>query len=382
MARAADRAGIQFRMLNASKGPAVRATRAQADRALYAQAIRALLENQPNLRAVPAGGRRPRRRGRPRARRRDRDSACEFAARARRADGRHLPRRAHPRRPEQHAGGRAGDPPSNGSPRGCASCRSRVGRLKTGTPPRIDGRTIDYLGTRGAARRRAACRCSRSSAGAASTRGRCPATSPRTNERTHEIIRGGLDRSPMYTGADRGRRPALLPVGRGQGRALRRAELAPDLPRAGGPRHATRSTRTASRPACRSTCRSSFVRTHPGLRERAHHAPGYAIEYDYFDPRELKPTLRDQRRRGPVLRRPDQRHHRLRGGRRAGPGRRHQRGAAALGAPALVPRSAARPTSACWSTTWSRAAPPSRTGCSPAAPSTACCCARTTPTCG
>ena len=144
MARAADGAGIQFRTLNASKGPAVRATRAQADRQLYRQAIRSLLENQPNLDAVPAGGRRPPRRGRAG---RGRGHASPASASARRAVvltvGTFLGGRIHVGL-EQYPGGRAGDPPSNRLAARLRELPLRVARLKTGTPPRIDGRTLDW----------------------------------------------------------------------------------------------------------------------------------------------------------------------------------------------------------------------------------------------
>ena len=121
---------------------------------------------------------------------------------------------------------------------------------------------------------------------------------------------------------DRRRGPALLPEHRRQGQPLRRQGQPPDLPRARRADDATSSTRTASRPACRSTCSSQLVRSMAGL-ENAHILrPGYAIEYDYFDPRALKSELRDAGDRRPVLRRPDQRHHRLRRGGGPGPVRR------------------------------------------------------------
>ncbi|HEV2321682.1 MAG TPA: FAD-dependent oxidoreductase, partial [Gammaproteobacteria bacterium] len=198
MARAADQAGIQFRILNASKGPAVRATRAQADRVLYRKAIRGMLENQPNLTLFQSavddvtveGGRVT---GVVTA------MGLRFSAPAVVLTvGTFLAGRIHMGL-ENHAGGRAGDPPSNRLAARLRELPLRVGRLKTGTPPRIDGRSIDYgglaeqwgdsptpvfsfLGVREEHPRQVACHITH------------------TNERTHDIIRAGLDRSPMYTG--------------------------------------------------------------------------------------------------------------------------------------------------------------------------------------
>ena len=124
-----------------------------------------------------------------------------------------------------------------------------------------------------------------------------------TNARTHDIIRAGLDRSPMYHRRDQERRAALLPVDRGQGRALRRPRRATRSSSSPKASTRTRSIPTASRRRCRSTCSSTLVRSMPGC-ENAHILrPGYAIEYDYFDPRGLEVHARDQGDRGPVLRR-------------------------------------------------------------------------------
>ncbi|MEK9134679.1 MAG: FAD-dependent oxidoreductase, partial [Pseudomonadota bacterium] len=209
MARATDRAGIQFRILNARKGPAVRATRAQADRVLYKAAVRALLENQNGLTifqqsvddlivegdriagVVTAMG-------------------IEFRARAVvLTTGTFLGGRIHIGL-SSYQGGRAGDPPSNVLAARLRELPFRVGRLKTGTPPRLDGRTIDYstlaaqpgdeptpvfsfMGSRAEHPRQVACHITY------------------TNERTHEIIRAGLDRSPMYTGVIEGVGPRYCP---------------------------------------------------------------------------------------------------------------------------------------------------------------------------
>src|SRR5688572_22060827 len=198
MAHATDRAGIQFRILNARKGPAVRATRAQADRALYKQAVRAILENQPNLtlfqqavddlivegeRVVGVV------------------TAIGITFRARAVvltTGTFLGGRIHVGL-ENYQGGRAGDPPSNTLAARLRELPLNVGRLKTGTPPRIDGRTLDYgvmeaqpgdeptpvfsfIGSTDEHPRQVSCYITY------------------TNTRTHDVIRGGLDRSPMYTG--------------------------------------------------------------------------------------------------------------------------------------------------------------------------------------
>src|SRR3569832_2228035 len=184
MARAADRAGIQFRILNSAKGPAVRATRAQADRALYKETVRAALENQPNLRLfqqgvddlLVEGGR---------VTGVVTQMGLRFHARAVVLTvGTFLAGRIHIGL-ANYQGGRAGDPPANALAARLRELPLRVGRLKTGTPPRIDGRSIDY--SRLAEQpRQASCFITH------------------TNERTHEIIRGGLDRSPMYSGVIEG----------------------------------------------------------------------------------------------------------------------------------------------------------------------------------
>src|SRR5512144_998441 len=192
MARAIDRAGIQFRTLNASKGPAVRATRAQADRSLYRKAIRSLLENQPNLSLFQAEIADLRLE-------QDRVAAVvttvglEFKARTVVLTvGTFLGGRIHVGL-EQSPGGRAGDPPSNRLAARLRELPLRVGRLKTGTPPRLDGRTIDYtglqvqsgdepmpvfsfLGLRDEHPRQVCCHITH------------------TNPLTHEIIRAGTDR--------------------------------------------------------------------------------------------------------------------------------------------------------------------------------------------
>ena len=238
MAIATDEAGIQFRTLNSSKGPAVRATRAQADRVLYKAAIRRRLENEPNLTlfqqpvddltiddanggagvtgVITQIGR-------------DLRSGCG------RADHRHVPLGIDPRRPRALRGGarrRAGGRTLGARLR---ELELPVGRLKTGTPPRARRPHRGFFESRTPARRRAGAGDElRRHARNASAQVACWIT--HTNERTHDIIRGGLDRSPLYTGRHQVGGPALLSVDRRQGRALCRTQEPPDLPRAGGPR--------------------------------------------------------------------------------------------------------------------------------------------------
>ncbi|HSH28546.1 MAG TPA: FAD-dependent oxidoreductase, partial [Thiohalobacter sp.] len=209
MARAADRAGIQFRTLNASKGPAVRATRAQTDRTLYKQAVRPVLENTPNLSLfqqsvedlMVAGGR---------VTGVVTGMGLKFAAPCVVLTvGTFLAGRIHIGE-QNHAGGRAGDPPANALAARLRELPLRVERLKTGTPPRLDGRSLDFSAMQ-------------AQPGAApvpvfSYLGR-PEEHPRqvecfitrTTEQTHAIIRGGLDRSPLYSGVIEGVGPRYCP---------------------------------------------------------------------------------------------------------------------------------------------------------------------------
>ncbi len=288
MARAADRAGIHFRTLNASKGPAVRATRAQADRQLYKRAVRSLLENQPNLSlyqqevadlsiegervtgVVTQVG-------------------VEFTARAVVLTvGTFLGGRIHVGL-DQYAGGRAGDPPSNRLAERLRALPFRVGRLKTGTPPRIDGRSIDYsgltvqhgdeprpvfsfLGRRHEHPRQVPCHITA------------------TNERTHEIIRAGTDRSPMFTGVIEGVGPRYCPsvedkVVRFAERGSHQVFIEPE----GLDTHEVYPNGIST--SLPFDVQYAFVRSIRGF-ENAHITrPGYAIEYDFFDPRDLEPTL-------------------------------------------------------------------------------------------
>jgi tRNA uridine 5-carboxymethylaminomethyl modification enzyme len=288
MAQAADAAGIQFRTLNASKGPAVRATRAQADRQLYRQAIRGAVEAQPGLdvfqqEVADLKVEHGRVAGVLTA------SGILFTAPAVvLTTGTFLGGRIHVGL-ENLAGGRAGDPPSLRLATRLRELMPRTGRLKTGTPPRIDGRTIDYaqltaqpgdeprpvfslLGRRTQHPRQVACHITA------------------TSERTHEIIRAATDRSPMFTGVIEGVGPRYCPsvedkVVRFAGRTSHQIFLEPE----GLTTHEVYPNGIST--SLPFDVQQDFVHTIPGL-EKAHLTrPGYAIEYDYFDPRDLAPTL-------------------------------------------------------------------------------------------
>jgi tRNA uridine 5-carboxymethylaminomethyl modification enzyme len=288
MARAADHAGIQFRMLNASKGPAVRATRAQADRALYKSAVRAALENQPGLSIFQqevedlivdgdcVGGVVTR-------------LGLKFFARTVvLTTGTFLGGKIHVGL-THHQGGRASDPPSNALAARLRELHPRVGRLKTGTPPRLDGRTIDwsilqaqpgdeptpvfsFVGCRSEHPRQVPCHITH------------------TNEATHEIIRSGFDRSPMFTGVIEGVGPRYCPsvedkVSRFRDRSAHQIFLEPE---GLGTREIYPNGISTSLPY---DVQERFVRTIRGLESVRITRPGYAIEYDYFDPRDLKSSL-------------------------------------------------------------------------------------------
>jgi tRNA uridine 5-carboxymethylaminomethyl modification enzyme len=288
MASAADEAGIQFRILNARKGPAVRATRAQADRVLYRQAIRTRLEKQRNLRIfqqavddlVLEG---------------DRVAGVvtqlgiRFAARAVvLTTGTFLSGLIHVGM-RNYEGGRAGDPPAVALARKLRELKLPVGRLKTGTPPRIDGRSIDF-----------SVMAEQpgddpvpvfSFLGEASQHPRqVPCWITHTNERTHEIIRGGLDRSPMFTGVIEGVGPRYCPsiedkIHRFAGKSSHQIFLEPEG-----------LTVNEFYPNGISTSlpfdvQYELVRSIKGLEHARITRPGYAIEYDYLDPRALKSSL-------------------------------------------------------------------------------------------
>ena len=289
MALAADEAGIQFRTLNGSKGPAVRATRAQADRVLYRAAMRGRLENQPNLwlfqQAVDdvqvQGGR---------AVGVVTQMGLAFEARAVvLTAGTFLNGRIHIGL-DNYAGGRAGDAPSISLAARLRELQLPQGRLKTGTPPRLDGRTIDF----------SACTEQPGDAdpvpvfsfmGHASMHPRqVPCWITNTNERTHDIIRSGFDRSPMFTGQIEGVGPRYCPsvedkINRFAGKNSHQIFLEPEG-----------LSTNEFYPNGISTSlpfdiQYALVRSIRGL-ENAHILrPGYAIEYDYFDPRALKSSF-------------------------------------------------------------------------------------------
>ncbi len=288
MARAADAAGIQFRRLNARKGPAVRATRAQADRALYRAFVRRALENQPNLDLFQQSCA---------------DLIVEqgrvagvltqmgLALRARRVVltvGTFLGGRIHVGL-SNYEGGRAGDPPANALSRRLRELPFTVGRLKTGTPPRIDARSIDYsqlaeqpgddprpvfsfLGSVADHPRQLSCHITY------------------TSERTHDIIRAGLDRSPMYSGVIEGVGPRYCPsvedkIVRFADKDRHQIFIEPE----GLDTHEVYPNGIST--SLPFDVQVDFVRSIAGFEQAHITRPGYAIEYDYFDPRELQYSL-------------------------------------------------------------------------------------------
>jgi tRNA uridine 5-carboxymethylaminomethyl modification enzyme len=288
MARAADRAGIQFRILNARKGPAVRATRAQADRVLYRQAVRTLLGELPNLSVfqqavddlIVDGGR---------VTGVVTQMGLRFRARAVvLTTGTFLAGKIHIGL-SHYQGGRAGDPPANALATRLRALMPNVGRLKTGTPPRIDKRSIDFgvleeqpgdtpvpvfsfLGAASEHPHQVSCFITY------------------TNERTHDLIRAGLDRSPMYTGVIEGVGPRYCPSI--EDKIVRFADK--DRHQVFVEPEGLDSDEIYPNGISTSLpfdVQLAAVRSIRGF-ENAHITrPGYAIEYDYFDPRDLKPSL-------------------------------------------------------------------------------------------
>jgi len=288
MAIAADHAGIHWRTLNASKGPAVRATRAQADRALYKAFIRKTVESQPNLqlfqqavddivienaRAVAVMT----------------QSGLRFDARAIvLTAGTFLAGKIHVGL-TNHAGGRAGDPPASRLAERLREGPFRVDRLKTGTPPRIDGRSLDYSVFEEQAGDQPIPSFSYLASGHEHpTQVSCWIT--HTNERTHDIIRGGLDRSPMYSGVIEGIGPRYCPsiedkIVRFADKSSHQIFIEPE----GLETHEIYPNGIST--SLPFDVQLALVHSIRGF-ENAHITrPGYAIEYDYFDPRGLGTSL-------------------------------------------------------------------------------------------
>jgi len=288
MAVCADEAGIQFRILNSSKGPAVRATRAQADRSLYKRAIRSRLENQPNLTLFQQAVEDFLLEG-------DRVAGVVtelgisfFGRSVVLTTGTFLSGRIHVGL-TNYQGGRAGDPASLQLAVRLRERKLPVGRLKTGTPPRLDGRTIDFSGLKVQPGDEPTPVFSFMGTEKMHPR-QVPCWITHTNPRTHEIIRAGLDRSPMYTGVIEGIGPRYCPsiedkIHRFASKGTHQIFLEPEG-----------LTTNEFYPNGISTSlpfdvQLDFVHSIRGL-ERAHVLrPGYAIEYDYFDPRQLKASL-------------------------------------------------------------------------------------------
>ncbi|MBS3936338.1 MAG: tRNA uridine-5-carboxymethylaminomethyl(34) synthesis enzyme MnmG [Sulfuritalea sp.] len=291
MAAATDAAGIQFRILNASKGPAVRATRAQADRSLYRQAIRSRLENQPKLAIfqqaaddISVAG--------------DRVTGVVTrlgvrfeAATVVLTAGTFLNGLVHVGL-DNYRAGRFGDPPSLSLAARLRELQLPAGRLKTGTPPRLDGKTIDFAVLQE--------QPGDTPAPVFSFLGK-PAQHPRqipcwithTNPRTHDIIRGGLGRSPMFTGVIEGVGPRYCPsiedkIHRFAGKDSHQVFLEPE----GLDTHEYYPQGIST--SLPFDVQLALVHSIRGLEHCHITRPGYAIEYDYFDPRALKATLETQ----------------------------------------------------------------------------------------
>jgi tRNA uridine 5-carboxymethylaminomethyl modification enzyme len=296
MAAATDEAGIQFRILNGSKGPAVRATRAQADRVLYRAAIRRRLENQPNLwlfqQAVDdlmvAG---------------DRvvgavtQIGLRFRARAVvLTAGTFLDGRIHVGM-QNYSAGRAGDPPSVSLSTRLKELKLPQGRLKTGTPPRLDGRSIDFSKLQMQPGDLDPVPVFSFMGSAEQHPRQLPCWITHTNARTHDIIRSGFDRSPMFTGVIEGIGPRYCPsiedkVNRFADKASHQIFLEPE----GLTTHEFYPNGIST--SLPFDVQLAAVRSMAGLEQAHILRPGYAIEYDYFDPRALKANFETQAVRG------------------------------------------------------------------------------------
>ena len=294
MARATDRAGIHFRVLNARKGPAVRATRAQADRVLYKNAIRQILESQPNLDILPLAvddlivdgtGHH----GNNRITGVITDTGEKITAPSVvLTTGTFLGGRIHIGQ-ESRPGGRAGDPPSTALANRLREMPFRVGRLKTGTPPRIDADSVNFVGLdeqwgdtptpvmsfMGRVDEHPAQRC-------------CWIT--HTNPRTHDIIREGLDRSPLFTGIIEGTGPRYCPsiedkIHRFADKSSHQVFIEPEGLTS---RELYPNGISTSLPL---DVQEQLVRSIRGFENARITRPGYAIEYDFLDPRDLRHSL-------------------------------------------------------------------------------------------
>jgi tRNA uridine 5-carboxymethylaminomethyl modification enzyme len=296
MARATDEAGIQFRILNSSKGPAVRATRAQADRVLYRAAIRRRIEHQPNLlvfqqavddlmveddRVVGVVTK----------------VGIRFHAYAVvLTAGTFLDGRIHVGL-ENHSAGRAGDPPSIRLSARLKELKLPQGRLKTGTPPRLDGRTIDYVKLVEQPGDLDPVPVFSFLGDASEHPRQLPCWITHTTARTNDIIRSGFDRSPMFTGVIEGVGPRYCPsiedkINRFADKASHQIFLEPE----GLTTHEVYPNGIST--SLPFDIQLAAVRSIPGL-EAAHILrPGYAIEYDYFDPQALRPSFETQSIRG------------------------------------------------------------------------------------
>lgn len=310
MALATDEGGIQFRILNGSKGPAVRATRAQADRILYKAAIRRRLENQPNLQLFQQAVDDLMVEG-------DRvvGAVTQVGIRFRAKTvvltaGTFLDGKIHVGL-DNYAAGRAGDPPAVRLSARLKELKLPQGRLKTGTPPRLDGRTIDYSRCieqpgDGMAETGEPGRAQPSHDGVPvfSYLGRAsmhPAQLPcwvtHTNERTHEIIRSGFDRSPMFTGKIEGVGPRYCPsvedkINRFADKDSHQIFLEPE----GLTTHEVYPNGIST--SLPFDIQYALVRSMRGLEQAHILRPGYAIEYDYFDPRSLLSSFETRQIRG------------------------------------------------------------------------------------
>ena len=296
MAAATDEAGIQFRILNGSKGPAVRATRAQADRVLYRAAIRQRLESQPKLwlfqqavddlivesdRVVGA------------------ITQIGLRFRARTVvltAGTFLDGRIHVGL-RNYSAGRAGDPPAVSLSARLKELKLPQGRLKTGTPPRLDGRSIDFTRLQAQPGDLDPIPVFSFMGSASQHPRQVPCWITHTNARTHDIIRSGFDRSPMFTGVIEGIGPRYCPsiedkVNRFADKASHQIFLEPE----GLTTHEFYPNGIST--SLPFDVQLAAVRSMVGLEQAHILRPGYAIEYDYFDPRELKPSFETRAVRG------------------------------------------------------------------------------------